>query len=127
MLNPQINTFTVSRLKRSTKQNIKLGLISESEYTVYGSTGTMYLVKTEPSMNCTCIDYKKNKRYCKHIYFIFLNVYKIVPDLDKVYTETELKDLQKGLAIGIYGSFIENSNPNEKFLYILIQYIYKNA
>jgi len=93
MLNPQINTFTVSRLKRSTKQNIKLGLISESEYTVYGSTGTRYLVKTEPSMNCTCIDYKKNKRYCKHIYFIFLNVYKIVPDLDKVYTEAELKEL----------------------------------
>ena len=94
MLNPKkMEYYNISRLKRSAKQNIKLGSIAEGTYTVYGSTGTEYTVKTEPIMNCTCIDYNKNKRYCKHIYFIFLNVYKIIPELDKCYTPEELKEL----------------------------------
>jgi hypothetical protein len=89
--------YTISRLKRSAKQNIKLISMDEGPcgpiYTVYGSTGSKYTIKTHPSMNCTCIDFKKNNRYCKHIYFIFLNVYKTIPNLNKLYTLDELKEL----------------------------------
>ena len=80
----------VARLKRS--KFIRLISINDESYTVYGSTGTIYTIKIEPSMNCTCIDFKKNKNYCKHIYFIFLNIYKIIPQLDKDYSIEELKE-----------------------------------
>ena len=93
----QVSPQSVLRLKRSAKQNIKLISIDEGIlgpfYTVYGSTGTMYKIQCHPSMNWTCIDFKKNQRYCKHIYFIFLNVYKTIPKLDKDYNLEELKEL----------------------------------
>jgi len=98
----------IIRLKRSVnaKQNIKLMSIDEGRsgplYKVLGSTGTIYTISFSPSMNCTCIDFKKNKRYCKHIYFIFLNVYKMIPSLDKSYSIDDLKEnifLETGKAI----------------------------
>ena len=59
--NNTFNTCKVVRLKRSIKQNIRLISINNLSYTVYGSTGTIYTIKIEPSMNCNCIVFKKNK------------------------------------------------------------------
>ena len=88
-----MSNYSVSRIKRSVKHPLKLISVEENNYNIYGSTGNIYTIKTEPSMSCTCIDYNKNKRYCKHIYFIFLNIYKTIPQLDKCYTTEELKEL----------------------------------
>ena len=98
MLNTmQASPQQIVRLKRSAKNNIKLISMDEGPegplYKVFGTTGTIYTINCSPNMNCTCIDYKKNKRYCKHIYFIFLNVYKTIPSLDKCYHVDELKEL----------------------------------
>jgi hypothetical protein len=106
--------YNVSRLKRSAKQNIKLASMNEGThgpfYTVYGSTGTMYKIECHPKMNCTCIDFKKNNRYCKHIYFIFLNVYKTIPKLDKNYNLGELKELHTNF---FSHPSVEIREPNE--------------
>jgi len=93
----QASPQQIVRLKRSAKSNIKLISMDEGPegplYKVFGTTGTIYTINPSPVMNCTCIDFKKNKRYCKHIYFIFLNVYKTIPSLDKCYHIDELKKL----------------------------------
>ncbi len=74
--------YAQDRIKRSTA--IKLIEINEDNFKVYGSTGKIYTItKTEPDLQCNCIDYKKNKRYCKHIYFILLNVYKSTNRLEE--------------------------------------------
>jgi hypothetical protein len=46
-------------------------------FTVEGSTGTSYNLKfNETGMTCACIDFKKRKQCCKHIYFMFVRVLK---------------------------------------------------
>jgi len=83
----------LSRLKRSIIGNLKLiDRLENNTYTVYGSTGKVYTIKTQPSMCCTCFDFTTRKSYCKHIYFILTNVYKIVPELGKIYTSAELQE-----------------------------------
>ena len=81
------------RLKRSVNQtNIKLISKDNYGYVVCGSTGSLYTIMVDDSgINCSCIDCKRNKNYCKHIYFIFLNVYGFIPELDRVYNVEELK------------------------------------
>jgi hypothetical protein len=88
----------VERLRRSIhpSQGIRLLERNDSLYKVYGSTGKVYnihLNQESPGIICNCIDCKMNKGFCKHIYFIFVNVFKIIPDLDHEYTYTELKEL----------------------------------
>ena len=59
---------TSDRIKRSSA--IKLMEVAEDYFKVYGSTGKIYTItKTEPE-TCDCFDYTKNKKPCKHIYFI---------------------------------------------------------
>jgi hypothetical protein len=79
----------VDRLNRS--WSIKLVDIQDYTYTVYGSTGKLYTITTEDGFRCNCIDCKRNKSYCKHIYFIFLNVFGFTPDLNRTYTPGELR------------------------------------
>ena len=87
---PLTRTKKVERLKRST--TIKLVNIDGYTYTVYGSTGKVYTIKIgNLAFTCNCIDCQRNKNYCKHIYFIFLNVFGFIPDIDRVYTMDELR------------------------------------
>jgi hypothetical protein len=80
----------VERLKRSV--TIKLVNIDGYNYTVYGSTGKVYNINIgNLAFRCNCIDCQRNKNYCKHIYFIFLNVFGFIPDVDREYTMDELK------------------------------------
>jgi DNA-binding Xre family transcriptional regulator len=80
----------VERLKRST--TIKLVNIDGYTYTVYGSTGKVYTIKIgNLAFLCNCIDCQRNNNYCKHIYFIFLNVFGFIPDIERVYTMDELR------------------------------------
>ena len=82
----------MDRLKRSATQNIRLLSIHDDSYKIYGTTGREYNIKIEePSMTCTCVDFKMKQKYCKHIYFIFLNIYKIIPQLGTCYSIEELK------------------------------------
>jgi hypothetical protein len=83
---------SVQRLKRTNQ--IRLISIDEDSYKVYGSTGKIYTIHLNPSINCNCIDFKKNKgAYCKHIYFIFLRLYKFIPD--RMYTSEECQEFHK--------------------------------
>ena len=85
-------TKKVERLERSIKQtNIKLISKGNYIYTVCGNTGSLYTITIDENIVCTCIDCKRNKNYCKHIYFIFLNIYGFTPDINRVYTVEELK------------------------------------
>jgi hypothetical protein len=60
--------YVSDRIKRSS--TIKLMEVAEDYFKVYGSTGKIYTItKTEPE-TCDCFDYTKNKKPCKHIYFI---------------------------------------------------------
>ena len=79
----------VERLHRSS--TIKLVDIQDYTYTVYGSTGKLYTISIKDGFSCNCIDCTRNQNYCKHIYFIFMNVYGFVPDLEKMYTFNELR------------------------------------
>ena len=82
---------SVQRLKRTNQ--IKLISIENDSYKVYGSTGKIYTIGINPVVNCNCIDFKKNKRFCKHIYFIFLKLYKFIPDRE--YTSEECKEFHE--------------------------------
>jgi hypothetical protein len=88
----------VERLHRSSA--IKLVDIQGYTYTVFGSTGKLYTITTDGGFQCNCIDCKRNKNYCKHIYFIFINVFGFTPDLDRTYTVEELHEF--------HDSFLKN-------------------
>jgi hypothetical protein len=87
---------SIDRIKRSVRQNIKIIENDKNKYTICGNTGSLYTVNVcDPKITCTCMDYKLRKNYCKHIYFIFVNVFKIVPDISKEYTIDELVKLHE--------------------------------
>lgn len=80
----------LERLQRSS--TIKLVDIQGYTYTVYGSTGKLYTITIGDRFRCNCIDCTRTGGYCKHIYFIFINVYGFIPDIEKVYTVKELRN-----------------------------------
>ena len=82
---------SVQRIKRTNQ--IKLITIGDTFYEVYGSTGKIYTISMCEGLKCNCIDFKKNKGYCKHIYFIFLRLYKFIPE--KMYTSEECQEFHK--------------------------------
>ncbi len=68
------------RLDRALNQRMYLldSRREESNYVfqVEGSTGTPYNVTISDNLKCTCIDFKKRKKVCKHIMFVICRVYK---------------------------------------------------
>jgi DNA-binding Xre family transcriptional regulator len=102
---PLTRTKKVERLKRST--TIKLVSIDGYTYTVYGSTGKVYTIKIgNLAFLCNCIDCQRNNNYCKHIYFIFLNVFGFIPDIERVYTMDELR--------GFHDAFLNKKTEGPK-------------
>ena len=53
-------------------------------YKVLGNRGVFYDVKISKNdeISCACIDQKKTKSYCKHIYLIYVKVFNILPTVD---------------------------------------------
>jgi len=50
---------------------------SSCTFNVSGTTGNLYdIILTPEWCNCTCPDYVRRNKYCKHIYFILLRVLK---------------------------------------------------
>jgi len=84
----------VERFQRAS--TIKLVDIEGYRYTVLGSTGKLYTISIGEKFSCNCIDCKRTGGYCKHIYFIFTNVYRFTPDLNKTYSMDELKRFHDG-------------------------------
>ena len=66
------NKYETDRIGRSS--SIKLMEIAEDHYKVYGSTEKIYTITKNEPETCNCFDYQKNKKPCKHIYFILMNV-----------------------------------------------------
>ena len=79
----------IERLKRAIdEKNMKvIDLSSDNNllsYKVLGNRGVHYKVKLELNKNisCACIDQKKNKSFCKHIYLIYVKILNILPTPD---------------------------------------------
>jgi hypothetical protein len=65
----------------------------EKEFVVMGSTGNVYTVKICSEPSCTCPDFLRRQRNCKHIFFILLKVMKI-DEVDQEYFEDdELREM----------------------------------
>jgi hypothetical protein len=81
------------RLKRSINQkDMKVIDINNSiekttlEYKVLGNSGSFYNIKIplNGEINCQCIDQRKTKSFCKHIFLIYVKIFKIIPDIDNL-------------------------------------------
>ena len=82
------NQQQIARLKRAvTQKNIKLISSTLTDtyllYKVLGNTGSFYDVKVpcEGTLSCKCIDFLKNKARCKHLHFIYVKVFKLLPEV----------------------------------------------
>ena len=57
------------RIKRAVEQDIKVKTLLSNGYSgkIVGTTGNVYLVTLK---NCTCLDFKRRQKPCKHMYFL---------------------------------------------------------
>ena len=57
------------RIKRAVEQDIKVKTLLSNGYSgkIVGTTGNVYLVTLK---NCTCQDFKRRQKPCKHMYFL---------------------------------------------------------
>jgi hypothetical protein len=78
------------------------------EYTVLGSKGITYSVKIDNKFSCTCPDFERHNRICKHIYLIFFKVFKIIPDFDT----NIINSFQKKLIIKAHDKWVSNNNTD---------------
>lgn len=49
----------------------------ERKYVIMGSTGNIYTVSIKDNSSCTCPDYKRRYKTCKHIFFVLLKIMKV--------------------------------------------------
>ncbi len=86
----------------------------ELSYNILGSQGNFYDVKfTKPSegqpkgyMTCTCPDHAKHHSFCKHIYLVYIKVFKLMPDME--ITSNELTEMQYILLKNNHDRFMES-------------------
>lgn len=88
------------RKTRGTTQKIYLieqKNISEyvREFAVMGSTGNLYTVSIKTIPSCTCPDFTKRNKKCKHIYFILMRIMGINEQYvdEEQYTNYKLKKM----------------------------------
>lgn len=63
------------------------------EYMIMGSTGNVYKVTIKDKPSCTCPDHTKNRKRCKHIFFVLMRIMKVTsPDTIK-YSDDELMEM----------------------------------
>lgn len=60
------------------------------QFAVMGTTGNVYNVSIKEKPECTCPDYLKRERNCKHIYFILLKVMQIRDQRTARFSKEEL-------------------------------------
>ena len=58
------------RKVRAQTQCLHIISSTDNEYQVSGTTGNIYLVTLDKITTCTCPDYIKREKKCKHIYFV---------------------------------------------------------
>ncbi|CAB4392583.1 unnamed protein product [Rhizophagus irregularis] len=59
------------------------------EFAILGSTGNVYTVTITHKPNCSCPDFKKGY-LCKHIFFVYLKVFRLNHDSQFIYQEALL-------------------------------------
>lgn len=69
------------------------------KYIVMGTTGNVYEVTIKDKPICTCPDYIKRHRRCKHIYFVLLRIMKVtkINEDKKTFTQGNLKEMFKNI------------------------------
>lgn len=90
------------RKKRGKAQQIFLVLtheyvqnVLERSYDVMGTTGNVYNVCIKSVPTCTCPDYEKRHKRCKHIYFVLSRIMKVLPEHEDVvqYSDDDLRKM----------------------------------
>ena len=110
-----------SRIERCFNDNIYLiesfpYLETENErtYLIMGSTGNVYTVIISNKSSCTCPDYRKRKKRCKHIYFVLIRIMKVENPEKKIFSNEELKEMFNNIPL-ITNNLIIDKNKREKF------------
>lgn len=72
----------IERAKQQTMYMIDMNINRKKwygEFKVIGTTGNLYTVKLGHKTSCDCPDFSNNGKFCKHIYFVFIKVFKVDP------------------------------------------------
>jgi len=109
----------IQRLKRAIDEKsmkvINYNYIDDNVliYKVLGNRGVYYEVEIPKNddISCECIDQKKTKSFCKHIYLIYVKVFNILPSTDLSTFITE--DYFDNLVIS-HNNFLNKKNTNKK-------------
>ncbi len=91
-------------------------------FEVEGSTGKSYNVIVSEKMTCSCIDFTRRKKICKHIIFIVCKVYKIKinddnPNINILFNFENIdldKSVMKQLAFGDCSICFDSTDNGEK-------------
>lgn len=91
-------TICPARLRRAFSEPIYLFQISRQDrdaclFDVSGSSGNDYQVRIQTSVTCTCPDYQRRGRPCKHILFIVVRLLRLSTrdDIEAVLRSTALR------------------------------------
>jgi hypothetical protein len=76
----------VQRLRRAVEET-RMKVLSHTDdltFTVCGSTFNDYTIKfKDDTFSCTCMDHRRRRTFCKHIYLVYMKVLHIVPDVNQ--------------------------------------------
>lgn len=109
------------RLNRGLTQRLYLlnaELIDKNnwKFNVEGSTGTEYtLFLSEEIISCSCPDFTRRKKLCKHLYFILSRVLQQTDLIQKIngYTNTNIFSINENLSTVIESTLFKNNENTE--------------
>jgi hypothetical protein len=93
----------MSRKERGLNQNLYLieTIPTDNPYhkkfAVMGTTGNVYDVSIKEKLECTCPDYNKRGKNCKHIYFVLLKVMKVNGQARNNFSQKDLEEMFKNI------------------------------
>ena len=89
-------------------------------FSILGNTGNIYSVifnlttgeinPTEAAITCTCPYYSTHHQVCKHIYVVYIKVFRIIPDI--ISSDHKISLEQRRLLVNLFKNYItENVAP----------------
>lgn len=116
--------FTQINMKVIDRTTILLGLDGidgfHIKFSILGNTGKVYSVifnletnkinQSDDAVSCTCPYFSTHNEVCKHIYLVYIKVFRIIPEIISSLPELSLE--QRRLLVNLYKNYVsENITP----------------
>lgn len=87
------------------------------DFTILGNTGNIYNVvfnldttieeSTKRNVTCSCPYYVQNYRVCKHIYLVYIKIFRLLPTI--ISEDTHITQDQSKMLFNLYKTYVRNN------------------